>query len=48
MILFFTMKEYKKELNYKLIIVKQGINKGVEGIGEVDKGEEAEYNLARV
>lgn len=45
-ILFYIIKKCKKELNYKLIIVKQKINMGVKGAREVDLREETKYNLA--
>ncbi len=41
-------KEHKGEINYKLMIVKGGVNRGAEGVGEADLGEEAEYKLVRV
>lgn len=47
-VLVFMTKEHKEEMNCKLMIIKEGFNRRIEGAGGEDLGEEVEYKLVQV
>lgn len=47
-VLVFMTKEHKEEMNCKLMIIKEGFNRRIEGAGGEDLGAEVEYKLVQV